>query len=57
LFETALELGYDVYLGINRANPETLECDLPVHLYDSHTYRSITAFSDNITAYNKLKKL
>lgn len=55
--ETALDMGYDVYFGINRANPEGLECELPVHLFDSHTYRSITAFSDNLIAYKNLSKV
>lgn len=55
--QTALNMGYDVYLGINRANPEGLECELPIHLYDSHTYRSITAFSDNRVAYKNLAKV
>lgn len=55
--ETALHMGCDVYFGTNRANPENLECELPVHLYDSHTYRSITAFKDNWTAYKNLKNV
>ncbi len=55
--QAALDMGYNVYFGINRADPEGLECELPVHLYDSHTYRSITAFSDNIVAYKNLSKV
>ncbi len=50
----ALDMGYDVYLGVNRENPEELECELPIKLYDSHTYRSLTAFRDNYTAYKNL---
>lgn len=53
----ALDMNYDVYFGINRNNPEDLECELPVHLYDSHTYRSIAAFSDNKIAYQNLAKV
>lgn len=53
--QTALDMGYDVYLGVNRANPEELECDeLPIHMYDSHTYRSITSFKDNQIAFKNL---
>jgi glycosyltransferase involved in cell wall biosynthesis len=52
--EAALGMGYEVFFGVNRAKPENLKCDLPVHLYDSHTYRSITAFSDNKVAYDNL---
>ncbi len=55
--ETALEMGYDTYLGVSRNRPEELDCELPVKLYDSHTYRSITAFKDNKIAYKNLMKL
>ena len=49
--KNAIELGYEVYYGTNRNNPEGLKCELPVHLYDSHTYRSITAIKDNYIAF------
>lgn len=55
--KAALKMGYEVYLGVNRDNPEELECELPVKKYDSHTYRSITAFGDNKIAYNNISKL
>ena len=55
--QTALDMGYDVYFGINRANPEGLECELPVHLFDSHTYRSVIALKDNRIAYKNLSKV
>lgn len=55
--QTAMDMGYDVVLGIQRANPKELECDLPVKLYDAHTYRSITAFKDNKIAYDNLNKV
>lgn len=55
--QAALDMGYDVYLGTNRENPEELECELPVKLYDAHTYRSITAFRDNWIAYRNLSKV
>lgn len=50
-------MGYDVVYGIQRAKPEELECELPVKLYDAHTYRSITAFKDNKIAYKNLNKV
>ena len=53
----ALKMGYDVYYGVNRNNPESLNCNLPIHLYDSHTYRSITAIKDNIIAYYNAKDI
>ena len=55
--KAALSLGYEAYLGVNRYNPQELECTLPVKLYDQHTYRSITAFGDNKAAYNNLCKV
>lgn len=55
--EIALDKGYDVFFGTNRANPESLECELPVRLYDSHTYRSITNIKDNKVAYNNLENI
>lgn len=53
----ALEMGYEVFLGTNRDNPEDLYCDLPVKLFDSHTYRSLTAWSDNKVAFHNLSKV
>jgi len=55
--EAALKLGYDVFWGINRNRPEEIECCLPVKLFDSHTYRSVTAFDDNRIAMNNLEKV
>ncbi len=55
--QTALDMGYEVYFGTNRANPENLKCELPVKLYDSHSYRSITAIKDNWTAYKNLSQV
>ena len=55
--QAALDMGYDVYLGVNRENPEELACELPVKLYDSHTYRSLTAWRDNLLAYRNLCKV
>lgn len=52
--KVALDMEYDVYMGIGRANAEELECTLPIKLYDAHTYRSITAFKDNFIAYKNL---
>lgn len=55
--QTALDMGYDVVYGVQRAKPEELECELPIKLYDAHTYRSITAFKDNKIAYDNLNKV
>lgn len=55
--QAALDMGYDVVLGVQRNKPEELECELPVKLYDAHTYRSITAFKDNKIAYDNLNKV
>ncbi|MFC3748199.1 glycosyltransferase family 4 protein [Paenibacillus sp. GCM10012306] len=55
--EAALNLGYDVYFGVNRSKPENLTCELDIHLYDSHTYRSLLDFKSNFIAYSNLMKL
>ncbi len=55
--KTALSMGYEVFLGVNRNRPEELECDLPVHLYDSHTYRSLTDFKNNRIAFKNFMKV
>lgn len=52
--EAALDMGYEVYHGVNRNDPDQLKCSYPIHLYDSHTYRSLTAFGDNKIAYKNL---
>ncbi len=53
----ALKMGYKVFFGVNRVNPEELKCELPVGLYDSHTYRSIFAIKDNFIAFKNLADL
>ena len=55
----ALNLGYEVYLGVNRNNPEelTVDFDADIKLYQSNTYRSVFAFRDNYTAYKNLTNL
>lgn len=57
--ETAHDLGYEVYLGINCKYPEKITTDLPfdVKLYNSNTYRSILSFKDNKIAYKNLINL
>lgn len=55
--QTALDMGYEVFFGTNRNEPENLLCELPVHKYDSHSYRSITAFKDNWIAFKNLRKV
>lgn len=55
--QAALDMGYDVFVGVNRDNPETLECDMPVKLFDQNTYRSLTDFKENRKAYKNMCKL
>lgn len=52
--EAALDMGFDIYWGINRENPEEIDIGYPVHKFDAHSYRSLTAFSDNKIAYKNL---
>lgn len=55
--EAAIDMGYEVHLGINRKNPEEIECDLPVKFFEAHSYRSITAFKDNYIAFKNFMKV
>lgn len=57
--DTAHELGYEVWVGINREKPEELsvQCDYPIYLYDSHTYRNIFGFKDNLIAFRNCMKV
>lgn len=50
----ALEHGYKVICGVNRSRPEELSSDLPIMLYDQHSYRSVTALRDNLVALKNL---
>lgn len=51
----AIELGYQVILGVNRTYAEKLECEgYSLNFYNSHTYRNIFAFKDNYKAYKNL---
>ena len=60
--ETAHEMGYEIWIGVNKEKPEELKADTeyPVYFYDSHTYRSLFALKDNRIAFrnamNVLKK-
>lgn len=53
----AQELGYEVYLGVNRNRPEELYHEMGVQLYDSHTYRSLTDIRSNAIALRELVRL
>lgn len=57
--ETAHEMGYEVWMGLNREHPEEIKVnmDFPVHLYDSHTYRDILNLRDNYVAYKNAMKV
>ncbi len=55
--QAAIDMGYEVYFGENRQDPQDLYVELPVNLYDSHTYRSITAFKDNRQAIKNLSAI
>lgn len=51
--ESAHDMGYEVWVGVNREKPEELKADVDyqVHFYDSHTYRSLFAIKDNWIAF------
>jgi glycosyltransferase involved in cell wall biosynthesis len=55
--EAALSMGYEVFMGINRINPEELDCDYNVKFYYASIYRSLFDFKSNYTAYKNLMSL
>ena len=57
--EVAESYGYQIYMGINRVNPEELECEnkKDINFYNSSTYRSLLDIKSNITAFSNLLKL
>lgn len=55
--EIAKEMNYEVYLGVNRKEPEGIPNELNVHLYDSHTYRSLFDVKSNYIALRNLMTL
>ncbi len=55
--KAALDLGYEVYVGISRDNAEQLSCDLNIKFYDEHIYRNVLAFKDNYIAFKNLMNL
>lgn len=55
--EAALDLGYDVHLGVNRARPDELGASLAVRFYDSRTYRSVFDIPANVAAVVSLCRM
>lgn len=57
--DVANEMHFEVWVGVNRKSPEELrmDADYPIHLYDSHTYRSLFALKDNIIAYKNASNI
>jgi glycosyltransferase involved in cell wall biosynthesis len=55
--ESAMKMGYDVYMGVNRAHAESLQCCYPVKFYNANIYRSLLDLPGNLRAYQNLMKL
>jgi glycosyltransferase involved in cell wall biosynthesis len=55
--EAAIDMGYKVYMGVNRKNAEELKCDYEVKFYNSSTYRSLIDIKSNWTAFKNLMTL
>lgn len=52
---TANQLGWELYMGINRNHPNLIKSkEFDIKFYDQHCYRNIFAISDNIKAYKNL---
>ena len=53
----ANEMGWELHMGTNRNHPEKIKSlDYDMKFYDQHSYRSIFAIRDNITAYRNLSR-
>ncbi|OUS69949.1 glycosyltransferase family 1 protein [Paenibacillus sp. MY03] len=52
--EAAINLGYEVNMGVNRRYAAELECELNVKLYNSSTYRSLVDIKSNYIAFKNL---
>jgi glycosyltransferase involved in cell wall biosynthesis len=55
--EAAIDMGYKVYMGVNRINAEELKCDYEVSFYNSSTYRSLIDIKSNWIAFMNLMEL
>lgn len=57
--ESAHEMGYEIWVGVNKDKPEELksDADYPVYFYDSHTYRNLFAFKDNCIAFRNAMRV
>lgn len=50
-------LGYKLYVGINRAHPEQIECkNFDVEFYNQNCFRNIFAIKDNLIAFKNLNR-
>lgn len=55
--EAALNMGYEVYMGINRLYAQELTCDYDVKFYNASIYRSIFDIKSNWIAFKNLMHL
>lgn len=55
--EAVMNMGYEVYMGVNRSNAEELDCEYDINFYNSSTYRSLTDIKSNFTAFRNLMTL
>ncbi|WP_342542137.1 glycosyltransferase family 4 protein [Paenisporosarcina sp. FSL H8-0542] len=55
--EAAMNMDYEVFMGVNRTNAEDLECDYDIKFYNSSTYRSLIDFKSNYKALKNLMEL
>lgn len=57
--ESAMSLGYEIYVGVNRLYAEKLECKNKnsINFYNQNIYRSVIDLKNNYIAYNNLMTL
>lgn len=55
--EAAINMGYKVFFGTNRANAHELACNYDVQLFNAGIYRSLTDFKSNYEAYKNVMRV
>jgi glycosyltransferase involved in cell wall biosynthesis len=55
--EAAVSMGYEVYMGVNRMNPEELDCDYDIKFYNQNIFRDVLDIKNNYIAFKNLMML
>lgn len=55
--QSALDLGFDCYMSLNRQNALEIKCDYPIHFYEGCIYRNIFNFKEIRKARKNLNEI